>query len=116
LRIGIFQTFEIVSKESVFLMSEQVKKVLLIVFVVLAIGAAVWSGANFVKGPSENVVGDLGDLSKGKGKEGGDMPATNTSATPLPVGKEGELSGGSSASGAPSDASGAPPNAESGGK
>lgn len=83
-------------------MSEQTKKALLLVVVIVALVVAVWSGVNSF-GNRENVVGDLGDLSAGKGKAGEDLPAQApaNNAQPLGVGKAGELQGGSSASGAP---------------
>ncbi|MCS6777647.1 MAG: hypothetical protein RMJ43_10110 [Chloroherpetonaceae bacterium] len=82
-------------------MSEQTKKILVILVAIVAVGLAIWSGVNAF-GPRERVVGDLGDLSQSKGKAGEDIPAPGGgSAVPPPEGKEGELQGGSSASGAP---------------
>lgn len=73
------------------------------VVVIVALVVAVYSGMQSF-GNRENVVGDLGDLSGGKGKVGEDLPAQQPAvqnAQPLPEGKSGELQGGSSASGAP---------------
>jgi hypothetical protein len=81
-------------------MSEQTKKAALLIIVIVAIVVAIWSGMSAF-GNRENVVGNRGDLSKGKGKPGEDLPPQPGGARFEAEGKAGEFSGSSSASGAP---------------
>jgi len=79
-------------------MDQKTKTILLSLVAVAAVALVVWQAIGFVRGPQEEVVGSLGDLSG----ERGSVPQQPQEPRPEP-GAEGKV-----------DASGAPPGAPGG--